>query len=312
MTSEVDRVIARLRFRHLQLIAEIERTGSLRAAADTLHLTQPALSKALKELEAMLGFPLFVRTLRGLERTAQGEVLIRGARLLMEELRYVRAEADAAGPEGRAAAQLRIGAPPFIAMHVLPKVLRKLIMRDPPVLVKLREDRAPALLDAVIAGELDALVTVYAPEAASASAREALRYEKLADEEYVVIAPPQHALARLRRAAWSELAREAWVMTRSSSMTRVVLEQCFVRAGVMPPAPVIESDSPVTNVRLAAEGIGLSAVTASTMREAESAGAVKRIRPDPPIPATAYGLLYRAARAAHPRIALLREALNLR
>lgn len=48
-------LLARLRFRHLQLIVEVERTGSLSRAAESLSLTQPALSKALREIEEMLG-----------------------------------------------------------------------------------------------------------------------------------------------------------------------------------------------------------------------------------------------------------------
>ena len=72
-------LLARLRFRHLQLIAEVERTGSLSRAADALSLTQPALSKALKEVEGMMGFEIFHRGTRGLQKTAQGAVVVNGA-----------------------------------------------------------------------------------------------------------------------------------------------------------------------------------------------------------------------------------------
>lgn len=305
-----ERLLARMRFRHLQLVTEVERTGSLRAAAGALHLTQPALSKALKELEGILGFALFTRTARGLARTAQGDVFIHGAHLLLDEMRHVRDESNEAGPDGRAAAVLRIGAPPFAAMNMLPRVLLHLATREPPVLVKLREDRAPQLFSALLAGEVDALVTIYTTEALAAGAGNALRYEKLADQDYAVIAPPAHPLARARRVPWSRLATERWVLAAKSALMRNVIEENFLREGLIPPKPVVESTSPVTNVKLVAAGLGLSAVPASSMREAERSGEVKRIRVHPPIAPTAVGLIYRASAASHPRVALLREALG--
>ena len=63
--SQVDHLVARLRFRHLRLITELQRDGSLRAAAQTLNLTQPAVSKALGEIESAFGFALFTRMARG-------------------------------------------------------------------------------------------------------------------------------------------------------------------------------------------------------------------------------------------------------
>ncbi|MCZ8256408.1 MAG: LysR family transcriptional regulator, partial [Polaromonas sp.] len=81
---ETERLVARLRFRHLRLITELQRGGSLRAAAQALNLTQPALSKALAEIEGAFGFALFTRTARGLTPTPQGVVALRGAALLLE------------------------------------------------------------------------------------------------------------------------------------------------------------------------------------------------------------------------------------
>src|SRR5215468_9712831 len=114
-------LLARLRFRHLQLIAEIERSGSLSASAAALNLTQPALSKALKEVEAMLGFPLFSRGARGLQKTSQGEIVMHGATLLLRELQHVHAEAQSAGPDGRIAGILRLGAPAYLSASLLPR-----------------------------------------------------------------------------------------------------------------------------------------------------------------------------------------------
>lgn len=305
-SRETERLVARLRFRHLQLITELRRGGSLRAAAQTLNLTQPALSKALGEIEGAFGFALFTRTARGLTPTAHGEVAIRGAALLLEELAHLQREA-AAGES--AAATVRIGAPPFVAQGYLPEVLARLTRRDPPVRVQLLEERVPVLMQALAQGEVDALVTSYPAQMPEAGAVP-LRYEKLFEAEFSIIAPPGHPLARARQVDWQRLAQEPWVMPARTSMVRRVIEESFMRAGAVPPLPVIESTSPVTNVQLVAAGLGLSATPASTLRHAQGLGLVKRVRVSPAIPPGPVALIYRAA-VANPRVALLREALGL-
>lgn len=93
------------------------------------------------------------------------------------------------------------------------------------------------------------------------------------------------------------------------SMVQRMMEEVFRREGVMPPAPVIESTSPVTNLRLVSAGLGFSAVPRATLDAAATPG-VRRVRVHPPIPAGPVGLIYRAT-PANERLALLRQALGL-
>ncbi|MFC6281440.1 MULTISPECIES: LysR family transcriptional regulator [Polaromonas] len=304
---ETERLVARLRFRHLRLITELQRGGSLRAAAQTLNLTQPALSKALAEIEGAFGFALFTRTARGLTPTAQGAVALRGAVLLLEELAHLGREA-AAGES--AAATVRVGAPPFVAQGYLPEVLARLTRCDPPVRVQLLEERVPVLMQALQQGEVDALLTTYPMHMPEAGAVQ-LRYEKLFEVEFSIIAPPGHPLTRARQVSWQRLAEEPWIMPARTSMARRMIEECFMLAGVVPPLPVVESTSPVTNVQLVAAGIGLSIAPANTvLRHAQNMSLVKRVRVSPAIPTGPVALVYRAA-VANPRVALLRDALGL-
>lgn len=299
----------RVRFRHLRMLRTVAATGSLRAAAATLHLTQPALSKTLKELEQAFGYGLFTRSVRGLKPTARGEVVLRGAELLLAELDHLRVEADAAVDSE--ALTLRLGVPPFVALSTMPDVLHRLLAAARDIRVRLRENRVPQLFDGLLAGELDALLTNHAASLMTRSDASRLRYEKLGEEAFAVIAPAGHPLGRARRVTWSELAHAAWVLPDPNSLLRQTVEDCFVRDGVVPPAPIVESTSPVTNVRLAARGIGVTAVPARVTQEAEEAGAVVRVRVQPPLPAVAVALVYRASASAHPRITRLREALGL-
>lgn len=298
------RLASRLRFRHLHLLLALEAGGSLRAAAQTLNFTQPALSKALAEVEAAFGLPLFTRTPRGLSPTAHGLVTLRGARLLLEELAHVQAEAAAAG---ETAAIVRVGAPPFVAHGYLPHVLARLAGSTPRVHVELREERVPVLLQALAQGQVDALVSSY-PADTPASLATALRYEKLFDTEFAVIAPPSHPLARLRRVDWPMLAQHEWIMPARTSMVRRVIEDNFARAGAVPPRPVVESTSPVTNLQLVAAGVALAVVPLATLSNAALERRVARLRVSPDIAPGPVALISRVG-PPNPRVDLLRAAL---
>lgn len=303
---DTEHLVSRLRFRHLRLITELQRGGSLRAAAEVFNLTQPALSKALSEIEAAFGFALFTRTARGLTPTAQGTVALRGAALLLEELAHLRREA-AAGEQ--AVASLRIGAPPFVAQGYLPPILKKLVSGDAPVRVHLLEERVPVLMQALMQGEVDALLTSY-PMQRPATGTTVLHYEKLFEVAFSVIAPASHPLARARQVSWERLAGEAWVLPAATSMARRIIEDCFMRAGLVPPVPMIESTSPVTNIELVAAGAGLSIAPDITLQR-HGGNQVRRVKVSPAIPSGPVALIYRAA-VVNPRVAIFREALGLR
>ena len=111
-----------------------------------------------------------------------------------------------------------------------------------------------------------------------------LRYEKLFDADFEVIAPVDHALVRVRKVDWQRLGAKRWIMPAPSSMVRRMMEEVFRREGVVAPLPIIKSTIPVTNVQLVAAGLGVSAVLGATLRAGDGAGLVKRVRVHPPIP----------------------------
>jgi LysR family transcriptional regulator, regulator of abg operon len=301
---DVQRLASRLRFRHLQLLLQLEGGGSLRAAAQALHLTQPALSKALNEIEGAFGCRLFARTARGLQPTEQGQAALRGARQLLQDLADVQREVAS----GERAVTLRIGAPPFVAHGYLPPVIARLASSNPPVRVELAEERVPLLLQALADGDLDALVSSY-PAQMPEGIRVPLRFEKLFDAGFTIIAAPDHPLAKARRLDWARLAQYPWVMPGRTAMGRRLLEESFVKAGVSAPEPVVESTSPVTNLQLVAAGTGLGMVPQQTANQAIASGLVRAVAVKPPPEPGPVALIHRGD-VQNPRVALLREALR--
>lgn len=306
--TEPDYLIAKLRFRHLRLLTEIKSKGSLRAAALALNLTQPALSKALTEVESAFGFALFTRNARGLVPTPQGEMVLRGAAVLLQEITHLRAEAMTAD---RFMAKIRIGAPPFIAQTYLSNVIEKLVDQEFPVRVQLMEDRVPALILALQRGQLDALITTF-PLQMMESEADAFEYLKLFEVQFAVVAAAAHPLVRSAGVNWTQLSRERWVMPAEGSMGRKLIEVCFTHAGVPVPLPVIESTSPVTSLQFVAAGMGIGIVPdiALLHHSALQAGSVMQIPVMPEPHSSAVALIFRT-RPLNPRIALLKDALGL-
>ncbi|NYT57400.1 LysR family transcriptional regulator [Alcaligenaceae bacterium] len=305
---EPDHLVAKLRFRHLRLLTELQAKGSLRAASQALNLTQPALSKALAEIESAFGFTLFTRTARGLSPTAQGETVLRGATLLLEELSHLRAEALIAD---RYSARIRIGAPPFVAQTYLPGVIEKLVKRELPVRIQLHEDRVPALISALQQGKLDALITTF-PLQMMGSDADALQYIKLFEVQFAVVAAAAHPLVHTPHIDWARLSEEQWVMPAEGSMGRKLIEDCFTHAGVPVPVPVIESTSPTTSLQFVAAGLGIGMVPDVSLlhHSVLLADSVKQISVVPEPHSSVVALIFREG-PLNGRVALLKEALDI-
>lgn len=310
MTSRPDPsagLVSRLRFRHLRMLVELQRCGSIGKAASALHLTQPALSKMLKEVEEAFGFALYKRGPQGLAATAQGLTVLQGAGVLLQELGHVQQAAQVSVQQP--VAVLHLGAPSAVAAGTLPAVLARLHASGAPVLVHLREEPVPALFEALLAGELDALLTSFTSAALARAGSGQLVYERCVQHAYVVIAPPGHRLAKRRKVEWPDLLAERWVLPEAGLLARQGLEAHFLQAGTGVPQPVITSNHPATNVQLVAAGLGISAVPQSAMEADERAGRVVRLRVSMQSRRVPTALVYRAGTAGHAGLQQLRQAV---
>jgi DNA-binding transcriptional LysR family regulator len=301
----ISRRLGQLRFRSLELLVELGRSRSLRSSAAAFGVTQPALSRTLGEIESAFGLPLFRRSARGVEPTQAGEIAIRGARLLLEELAHVSAEAALGGEAGTL---LRLGATPFLAQGYLPPRLAALSAREPAARIELTEGDIPTLINGLMEGRMDAVLYPLTG-AGSETAGTRLRYEPLFLAEFAVIAHRKHPLVRQRRVGWDVLALQRWILPPPGVRMHGLILERFVRSGHAMPVPVIESGVPVTVVRLAAAGAGLAVVPVLTLSYLRAHGEVSRIDASPGIAGVKVGLVSRAG-ADNPRVALLRGCLS--
>lgn len=271
--------IDRLRIRHLRLLEQIARTGSLSAASQQLQVSQPGATKMLQELEAAFGCNL-------IERTARGGQLSRAGAFALDRLRIALGALDTAAAGITTMPQVplvRIGMLPLIGVSALPAVLALLAGEGALPRLTVREGTVEGLMRLLLDGELDCAIT---PLRAGAGTADAARLDitRLWETSLAVAAAPTHPLARRRKLLSAAMLQDAhWVLPPHSTSTRLQFDQWFLELGAMPPVPHVESLSFHTNLSLAASGVALTVAPLNAVQHYESRGMVRELRIEPPM-----------------------------
>jgi LysR family pca operon transcriptional activator len=190
MRPSLDRV---LKFRQLRMIEAMVRLQSITRASADLGVSQPALTKSLRELEDMVGEPLFARHPRGLRPTAAGFRLAAFARAALSDLKRLEESISAEGAAEQT--PVVVGALPVAAVGLLPAVMNRVRGEHPELRVRLVEGRTEMLLGQLEAGEVDLIIgRLYSPTTPDGLMREALYAEPIN-----VMTRAGHPLHRIRR-----------------------------------------------------------------------------------------------------------------
>jgi DNA-binding transcriptional LysR family regulator len=195
-----------MELRHLRYFQAVAEELSFSRAAQRLHVAQPALSRAIKQLEQSLGADVLERTRHHVRLTPAGAVLLREIALLLQQVEESmrRVRRTAAGEEG----ELRLGyiGPP--TQPFLGRLLREYRKRYPLVSLHLEERTPERVWEMVAKGRLSAALTrpVLAHEALG------LRTILLREEKLGIVVPARHPLARRRFVPWTALAREPLIV----------------------------------------------------------------------------------------------------
>jgi len=228
----------RLKLRHVRCLVAVAEHKSLVKAAAALHLSQPAISKTLAELEAALGQRLFERTPRGVGLTAPGRDLLRYASRSLCALRegFDRVTSS----RYTHASALVLGALPNVATTVLPAVLPAFTERYPLVQLHVRTGTNRYLIDLMQRGEVDAVMG----RLATPSEMQGLSFEQLYLEELRFVVRPAHPLLAQPSMAPEHLAQHYLVLPEIGTRIREAADLFFMATGLGPPSKVIESDDP--------------------------------------------------------------------
>src|SRR4051794_30209196 len=235
--------------RHLEVFCAVARSRSFTRAAEDLHVSQPVVSRTVRELERSLGITLFTRTTRSVSLTPQGEELLDLAGDLLERFDRTldRFAAYCRGDYG----SIVLATLPSIAAGYLPPILVEFVAENPGMRVEILDVTAAEAARAVESGAADLAI-------ASPATGPSLHSDVLLRDRFVAVLSEHHPLASRRTLTWAALADEPFIAMSLGSSVRELTDLAMHEADVSP-VNVVEARNIATAGGIIAAGLGVSA-----------------------------------------------------
>lgn len=227
---------ARVELRHLRYFIAVAAHGSFNRAAQTLHLTQPALSRQVKDLEEELAVPLLIRGKNAVTLTEAGRRFFKEAREVI-----ARAEQAVQSVRGEPRTEvLHVGYAPSATADILPRALQKFLAEHPRVRIELNDLFPQEMTRMAASGELDVVITLEP----SPTAIPGFHWEELRQMQLVLVMPASHDLARLKQIPPERLGEVAFAGLAPESFPDYVphLRRILKPFGVRPRFVTMEKD----------------------------------------------------------------------
>jgi DNA-binding transcriptional LysR family regulator len=218
----------------LRYFATVARRGSIREAAEELHVAQSALSRQIQKLEQEFGVPLFQRHARGVELTSAGEIFLRHARSSLRQTERVRSELDAL--KGLRRGTINIQSIESLVPGVLPQAIMRFRARHPGITFEVTVDRTDHIIAAVREGRTDIGLAFYPPVE-----RDLMTVFKMR-EPLVALMSPRHPLARRPKVSLADSVIYPIALPLKNSGSRVLIDIACKAAGIYM-VPVLETNS---------------------------------------------------------------------
>ena len=285
---------------HLRTLYAVVRHGSFSRAAEEIHLTQPAVSKQIRQLERIVGAPLLERVGKRAYPNRAAELLLAHAGRALDEI-----EAGLEGVRqlgGRIAGRIRLGTNQTSCLYLLPPVFRGFRARYPQVELIVSVEDSSEIIKAVVANELDlGVVTLPALDRALVSS-------PLFRGEVVAIAPPGAIWRRKRSITARELAQHPMILYEHAGRIVRGTRNWFERGGVNP-QPLMRIDSTEVIKNLVSVGLGVSVMDYLAVHPAVKAGRLAAVQLDPPL-LREMGIIRRRDKPVTPLLATFLAALD--
>jgi len=205
------------------------------SVADSLAITQPAVSMAVRQMEEGIGIPLFERTARGMLPTPAGAALALRLKRALAEIRN--AVADIAALRGITEGTVTVGALPLGRTRLLPESIAGVVSRHPGLRVATMEGSFEALAAALRAGDVDFILGALRPSEYASD----LHGEPLASDELGIVCRQGHPWAKRKRFPPSDLALARWVLPRENTPNRTLFERALAERSMPRPDVVVET-----------------------------------------------------------------------
>ncbi len=243
--DKAERIERRISLHDLRVLMSVVQAGSMGKAAKRLATSQPAVSRAVADLEAALGVTLLDRSPRGIEPTAYGRALVkRGLAVFDELMQGVRDIESLADPT---TGELRLGASIAVAAGFVSSVIDRLSRRYPRLTFQVLATDTATAYRALSERQIDLLVVhVIEP-----IVNEQMSTEVLFHDPHVVVAGARNPLTRRRRLALADVMSEPWTLPPPDAPYGAVVFEAFRASGLGAPRTVVTSTLPVRSALLA-------------------------------------------------------------
>lgn len=241
--------------RQLKVFEALSRHLSFSRAAEELHLTQPAVSMQVKQIEEQAGLPLTEMVGKKVFLTAAGEEVARHARRIAQQLREATEALDAI--KGVRGGRLSVGAI-STAKYFTPRLLMEFRRRKPGVELNLSVNNRETVVRQLADNEIDLAIMGKPPQELTTVA------EAFADHPLVIIAAPDHPLAGSQQVAPARLVEEPFLIRESGSGTRATMERYFADVGIAP-LHLFEMVGNETIKQAVMAGLGLAFISAHSV-----------------------------------------------
>jgi LysR family transcriptional regulator of gallate degradation len=252
--------------RQLDHFLRVARRGNITLAAADLGITQPSLTKSIRQLESELGVRLFNRLARGVELTDYGQSLVRHAEAIRVQI--ADASAELAALRSGAFGAVSVGAGPAWLSRNLPLAVARTVARHPGLRIRVGGGFDEELFRNLRRGAFDFVVA----ELPQAEDRRSLEVRPLTSDELGVCCRAGHPLARRRRLAAGNLLDFPWVLLSRTTRAQRRLAARFTVHDLVPPQNVVETDSHGFLLNLLRDSDALTFAASRTLETAEGAG----------------------------------------
>jgi DNA-binding transcriptional LysR family regulator len=206
-----------MEIRQLEFFVEVARQKNFTKAAEALLVAQPAISKSIKKLEEKLGLQLFNRAERKVSLTAEGEVFLKHAELILDQLKH--AEAEMAEMRGLRKGEVRIGLPSMVGSYYFPSLIIDFKKAYPDLQITVYEQGTVKIQQMIANGEIDMGVVL------EDKSTDELEVVPFLEEEMVVCVPASHRFAKQSAVSYEELAKESLVLFKEGYFQREIIVQ---------------------------------------------------------------------------------------
>lgn len=242
-----------MKLHHIRDVSAVAETGSLRAAGRLLGITQPAISRSIRDIENDLGASLFERHVNGVRLTPIGRAFLRRAEVIQSEMRRARDEVDQL--KGKFVGQASMAMSPGAALALTSPILRNFRRKYPKALLRMREDFFQSVERGIESGDIDFYLGAYDHDVSSTS----LSVEKIAENQRVIIARVGHPLGHATSIA--ELLSAQWIRpSLANRPDETAFENIFAQAGLAQPEIVLHTTSTIMTLLAIADSDLLSFV----------------------------------------------------